>query len=523
MGLPRIGILGLFGECNAFRAPIPAANYRWMCYHEGESLLAALEDPNAFLPPELRGFCAEMDRTGAWEPVPLLYAISESGPPLEETHFLDLMRRAENLIRAAGRLDGIYITGHGSLVAERTQDTDSVLLRLLRDLLGTCVPIVETLDPHGKITPPMAQLADMLIAYQTDPHTDMTDRGAEAAIALRRMLAGERFSAALVRLPIQLTTAAIVAERSPFRPTVELGQAMIDDIVTNTSVLPGYPWTDIPDAGQYVIAYCRGENPVPAEAVALKLAHNIWDNRDGYAVTLLPLDEMVAQIKRANSDPSVPPLCFADLADNPGGGATSNTMYALQALLDGGVSDVAVGPIYDAKVAGIAHAAGLGAEIDVIFNEHLTDPFAKPLAVHARVTGLADGQFRARSGPARDVTISQEKTAALMIGGVTVIVNSRPLQAMAVEQFEMAGVDLSALRAIVVKSRGHYQAAFSEFFARGNMTEIDAPGWCTPHLELLPYKNSPAHLYPANRAASWNGAPDYVKSAKTVRGEANVS
>lgn len=514
MSGPRIGIFGLFGECNAFREPIPATEYRWMSYHEGPSLMDAIRDPAAFLPPETRGFCAEMDATGPWNPVPLLYAISESGPLLAENHFLALLGRAKELLKAAGKLDGVYITGHGSLVAEQTKDCDAALLALIRAHVGPETPIVETLDPHGKITAEMVQLSDALVCYRTDPHTDMLDRGREAATLMRRLLAGERFSAALVRLPIMTTTAAIVAPSAPFRSGVELGVSLRSDAIISTSLVPGYPWTDSPYAGQHIVVYGARQAADTAAKAALQMAHHVWDRRHGYSIRMLSLKEMQQRVTALNADPQLAPLCFADLADNPGGGATSNTMYALQALLDVSAKDVAIGPIHDADVASAAHAAGLGARLEVEFNRSLTDPFAKPLSASAIVTGLADGSFHARSGPAAGVTVSQGMTAALGINGITVVVTSRPLQAMAVEQFEMVGVDLRKLRAVVVKSRGHYQAAFSEFFARSDMLEIDTPGWCTPHLERLPYRNTNiAALFPTNPDVVWSGAIDYLKRA----------
>jgi microcystin degradation protein MlrC len=504
MTKPRIGIFGLFGECNSFRTPIPSADYRWMSYHEGASLIGAIQDKQAFLPPETRGFFEGMLKSGDWEPVPLLFAISESGPPLEEAHFQDLMGKAALLLKNAEALDGIYITGHGSLAATQTKDTDAVLLSLIRAHVGPDIPIIETLDPHGKITPEMARLADLLLSYQTDPHVDMFDRGLEASTLMRRMLNGERFSAALVRLPIVITTAAMVSDSAPFRAAVSLGQSLIGKEIVSTSVVPSYPWTDTPYAGQCVIAYGSISNSKATRDAALKIGNYIWYNRSGYRIDLLSLPDCVAEIAGLNADPNSPPRCYADLADNPGGGGTSNTMYALQALVEAGAQGVAIGPIFDANVATLAHKSGVGAQIKSVFNRDVQDSFAKPYEAHATVTGLADGVFRARSGPAKGVTVDQGLSAALQIGGITVVVNSRPLQAMALEQFEMVGVNVAKLRAVVVKSRGHYQAAFAEFFDHKDMIPIDTPGWCTPHLERLPYVNSPRTCYPANNAAVWN-------------------
>ena len=47
------------------------------------------------------------------------------------------------------------------------------------------------------------------------------------------------------------------------------------------------------------------------------------------------------------SDPARPALCFADVADNPGGGGRGNTMWILEAFHLAGVRGAVVGVIHD--------------------------------------------------------------------------------------------------------------------------------------------------------------------------------
>ncbi len=510
---PRIAILGLFGECNAFRAPIRQAEYSWMAYFEGEDLIPAIADPDVFLGPDLRGFFEVMDATGPWTPVPIVVAESASGPPLEESHFQALLARMVDGLRAVGPVDGVFIKGHGSVVAEVTKDVDAVILRALRDLLGPDVPIVEVLDPHGKITPEMAALADLLISYRTDPHVDIRERGEEAARAMRRLLAGDRIVSAYVRMPIMVPTVSMVAPGSPFRPAVERGVAALREPIANVSILPSYPWTDTPFAGFHILVSAWKDTEA-AEALALDLAAFVWERREGFAIALLSLEAVVDMARALNADPTLAPACFADIADNPGGGGTANTTYALEALLEAGVDDVVLGPMYEPRLAAQAHAAGIGAAIELEFNVGEEDVFAKRFGTRGVVVGLSDGVMRPRSGPAKDMHLDQGPTAALRIGGVTVVVNTVRLQAMAVEQFEIVGIDLSTVRMAVVKSRGHYQAAFSEFFDPARMLAFDTPGWMTPHLERLPYRNIRRPLFPMDPDTAWTPAVDFVKTSR---------
>lgn len=500
---PRIGIFGLFGETTSFREPIPEAEYEWLTYAEDESLLATVYDSEAFIAPETRSFFEAFDAAGQWQPRVGLYAMSTSGPHLAEEHFQNLLAIAQRRLDAIGPLDGIYVTGHGSVVATRTLDTDAALLRLLRARVGPDVPIVMTLDLHGKLTPEMLELADLFIGYRTDPHVDMRERGMEAAGALQRMMrSGERPAVAHVRLPIMIPTAGIVAPDSPFvQGMADLVEAVGAD--GHASVLPGYPYTDTPYAGFCVMA-AHWSDQKRAEKACRASAEFFWEKRSKFIPRLVGLERYAQLARETGDDPALPALCFADVGDNPGGGGTSNTSFALDALLKAGVSGAAIGPIHDPAAVEAARDAGPGATVSVVLNRDLDDPYALPYPVTGTVRALADGAFVARSGPAKGMTVHQGPTAAIDVEGVTIVLNTRALQALAVEQFEMVGIDFGSLRSVTVKSRGHYQASFSEFFERAQMIEIDAPGWTSPNLSIWPYRRIVHPLFPMDPDTSWS-------------------
>lgn len=81
------------------------------------------------------------------------------------------------------------------------------------------------------------------------------------------------------------------------------------------------------------------------------------DMRERFHARLTPLGQAVQQARRTR-DRSLPPLVFADVADNPGGGGRGNTMHLLEAFVRAGVKDALVGLIYDAALAREAHSIG---------------------------------------------------------------------------------------------------------------------------------------------------------------------
>mgnify|MGYP003935923307 CR=1 FL=1 len=98
-----------------------------------------------------------------------------------------------------------------------------------------------------------------------------------------------------------------------------------------------------------------------AEALARTLAMQSWAQRERFTVTLTSLDEGVAQAKSRGEDASLPALCIADVADNPGGGGRGNTTDVLESLIAANVQGALLGLFVDPAVAAQCHAAGIGA------------------------------------------------------------------------------------------------------------------------------------------------------------------
>jgi microcystin degradation protein MlrC len=68
----------------------------------------------------------------------------------------------------------------------------------------------------------------------------------------------------------------------------------------------------------------------------------------------------------------------------------------------------------------------------------------------------------------------------------------------------MMGIDLARVRALVVKSRGHFRAAFDEFFPDDRIVEVDVPGLTTPVLANVAWERMPRPVYPLDPEMSWD-------------------
>src|SRR5205085_5453530 len=82
-------------------------------------------------------------------------------------------------------------------------DGEAATLRRVRDAIGPSVPIVAVLDLHANLSQEMVDLADVLLLYNTYPHVDMAERGAEAVDLAVGIARGQlRPTSALAKLPM---------------------------------------------------------------------------------------------------------------------------------------------------------------------------------------------------------------------------------------------------------------------------------------------------------------------------------
>ncbi len=206
----------------------------------------------------------------------------------------------------------------------------------------------------------------------------------------------------------------------------------------------------------------------------------------------------------ATHDPSLKPLAFADVADNPGGGGRGNTMYLLRAFVEAGVTRALFGVIYDPPLAAEAHRHGLHYNFDARFNRGETTKFSEPWTAPARVHALHDGNCVGRRGIYAGTRLALGPCAALAIGGITVVVVSHRVQCADPIFFEMMGLDIGKARAVVVKSRGHFRGGFDEFFGPDQIVEVDLPGLTSPMLGRFEWTRLPRPVIPLDDNVSWS-------------------
>ena len=502
---PRIALMGFSIECNKFAPVATKQHFLDRTYLEGGDIVREARGTAPTMLPETPGFVAAMDRAGAWTPVGIALAMTEPNGPVEHGFFVELLGTIRTRLTAALPLDAVYICAHGAAVTTEDDDPEGTLFAMVREIVGPDVPVVATFDLHANVSERMVQTIDAFIGYRTNPHLDMRERGEEAAAALRELLAGTKTERVLIRLPIVAPTVTLLTAAGPYADMIDFGQQRVGPEIMNVSVMGGFAYADTAKNGLSVIVTARRDrrNRSAAEAVAREIAEFGWANRARFYPKLTSLDDAVAQALRVARDETAPPLIFADVADNPGGGGRGNTMYLLRAFCEAGVENALFGVIYDKPLAEEAHRHGVGAEFEAGFNRSETTEFSEKWATPARVVALTDGDCIGRRGIYAGLSLHLGPCAALAIGGITVVVISHRVQCADPVFFEMMGLDIAAARTVAVKSRGHFRGGFDEFFGPDRVVEVDLPGLTSPVLGRFEWKRLPRPVIPLDDGVEW--------------------
>jgi microcystin degradation protein MlrC len=398
---PRIALLGFAIECNRFAPVSTREDFAADVDMRGNALLIEARRPAPGLMPDMPGFVTEMDRTGAWTPVPLRIASAQPGGPVEHGYFRELMEEFERGLRELGPFDGVYVSSHGAALSTESDDPDGELYAMIRRVVGSDVPVIGTFDLHANVSPPMVDNISVFVGYRCNPHTDIRERGIEAARHMRELLGGERTATAMVKIPLVAPQISLLTAAGPYADVMNYGLSKVGGQVMNVSVMAGFSYSDSPKNGLTAIVTTRGRDEALARSVALGICRRAWDMRERFKRRMTSLADAVRLAVENGNDPARPPIILADVADNPGGGGRGNTVHLLKALKEAGARGVICGVFNDPAVAAEAHRLGRGASFRARFNTREQDAFSQPWECDVRVAALSDGRYVGRRGLAR--------------------------------------------------------------------------------------------------------------------------
>ena len=361
-------------ETNTSAPPTTLKDFEDFHLFYGDQIKTGLGDINS----EIAGFYEVLSKEDV-EIVPIIATFAVSGGPVNTNSFEYLVSYLTENLSKIERLDGLLIALHGALVTDHFHDGDSELLRRVREVVGTDIPISVTMDLHANITKSKVELATTISGFHTCPHVDLKETGARAAKLLMGVLKKEiNPRMEFVKIPLVVPASNhIDFEPGTYKEVLDFALSKVANQVLDLSLFTVQPWLDIEELGWAVVVIANNSRE-EAAATAKIIAANIWEKRELLSFTeLLDPGEAIALALNQESGPIV----LSDLADGTMAGSPGDSPVVLRAAIEIAPKKKVFISICDPEFVEKAEAIGSGGTITSEIGATWGRNFYQPLKI----------------------------------------------------------------------------------------------------------------------------------------------
>ncbi|WP_254458814.1 M81 family metallopeptidase [Xanthomonas sacchari] len=403
-----------------------------------------------------------IEGTAAW---------AEPGGMVQRATYEHLRDEILEQLRQALPVQAVVLGLHGAMVAQGYDDCEGDLLQRVRALVGADTIVAAELDPHSHLTPLRVRSADLLAAFLEFPHTDFVERAEH-----------------LVELTLQAVAGSIRPRQAVFDcrmidvfPTsIEPMRGFVDrlkrlqghDRILSISVIHGFMAGDVPDMGTQVLVV-TDDAQAQGLALARTLGEELFALRGRTMVRQYGIDQGLDLALQAVAAGSGRPVVVADVWDNPGGGVAGDGTLILHRMLERGIDDLALAPLWDPIAVSFCHAAGVGAQLTLRFGGKCGATAGAPIDADVQVIALSQDAWQS-FGDSR-VPLGSSATVRLCGSRIDVVLTSHRAQTYSPDVFSNQGVDVAGKSLLLVKSTNHFHAAFAPIAAKVIYIDAGAP------------------------------------------------
>ncbi|MCF3650490.1 M81 family metallopeptidase [Synoicihabitans lomoniglobus] len=417
-----------------------------------------------------------------------------------ETFWQEFVERARPALEQG--VDGIFLVLHGAMATPSLTDAEGELLARIRALPGgETVPLFGVFDLHANLSARTCRLANGLVAYRENPHTDARASAVRATELLARALRENVIPRmAWVRLPIVW---APPGTGSADEPMVSLRRFMTEledarPAIWATNVVPGFSFADTPDTGLSLSLVHTGEDAV-MNADLRRGAELAWSKRELGEVSYASVDDVLASLPVGGPGPVV----LVEPADNIGGGAPGDGTGILRALVKRDVANALVAINDPAAVATLAQTT-VGAARKVSIGGKGSRLDEGPLELTVTLLSRHHGRFKLEDPNSHLASMSglhfdMGPTAVVRAGGVTVLLTSRKTPPFDLGQWRSQGIEPKNFAVIGVKAAVAHRRAYDPIAAVSYL--VDTAGPCSSNVRLFPWRHLQRPVHPLDAIA----------------------
>lgn len=417
-----------------------------------------------------------------------LYAYAQPAGTTVRAVYESLRDELLGALKAALPVDIVLLPLHGAMVAEGYDDCETDIVSRVRGIVGPDVKIGVELDLHCDVTQELIDAADAVVIFKEYPHTDINERAEELFSIIAEAAEGK--AKPTMALYDCRMIGLFLTPYEPMRGFVDAMMAREESAgVLSLSLAHCFPWADVPTCGAQMLAV-TDDDPALAAELAREFGERFFALRHKLDPKSLSLDDALDKALALEEWPVV----VADQSDNAGGGAPSDSTFVLRALLQRGVTEAALGMMWDPIAVKVAMSAGEGATLDLRLGGKMGAMSGDPLDLRATVTGIIPNMNQYWPQSEGELAIPCGDSVALHCQGIDIIVNSDRCQVLSPTVFSNFGIDPARKRLLVVKSTQHFYAGFSPIASE--IIYMAGPGAIPPRFTEIPYQRVDLRKYP---------------------------
>lgn len=451
--VPRYRVLigQIFQESHGFtplKTQLPA-----FIIETGQALIAANENADSVL-----GGLIRTGRTQAWELIPSIAARASPGGRVTDEAYAFIK---QHFMAAAmqGGFDAIALCLHGCMQTESLDSAEDDLLKSLRAVVGSSLPIVAGFDLHGHANGGMLTHLNFASAYKTNPHADAGLTGQRVGMALAGIFNGSLQPAGCVASVPMLTGGN---DETASGPLLELHRMAHARIAANADLLDASifnvnPFVDGKAVGQTALVYAGNAHGLPAaRALAEDLARGLWQARRVFCHSLPALETVL------RAAPTSSCVVVGDFGDRVLAGGPGDSVYVLAQARKLGLGQHVIAPVTDPQTLRNCLMAGIGSTIDLKVGGYYT-PHGASLLLRGVVNKIGDGNYRNRGTYMHGATLRMGPYAVFAGDGFTLLITQDPLMSQDPGCFLDCGIELAQANIIVAKSGYHFKLGFGSY------------------------------------------------------------
>ncbi|AEL26184.1 M81 family metallopeptidase [Cyclobacterium marinum] len=487
----RIGIIGVYHESNTFLDQ----ETTWEDFENGHVLYGqAIIDEYQTAFHEIGGIVEVLSAEKDIELVPIFYAEATPGGIIARETAEHLLNELNRTLKESLPLDGLMVVPHGAAVSVSYLDFDGHWLRTVREIMGTDLPIIGTIDPHCNLSNQMVDALDGLVAYKTNPHIDQRDAGRSAA----RIMADTLHAKVKPKMVLLQTNVAISIEMQhtgsdPCQSLFALAKSMQEEPeVLSTNVVLGFPYADVPEMGTSFIVITNNDEKL-ANDKADVLNEYLLKNHQDFSGKKIGLEELPEHISKAEK-----PLLILDMGDNVGGGSPADSTFLLEVLETcSGVKSFMC--IYDPEAVAEVKNKDFEGYYPVKIGAKSDDLHGETMVVEVKLERVVDGKFTEKEPRhGGQVNFNMGETAIVTSkAGNTIMLTSLRMVPFSLQQLIHFDIDPTTYGVLVAKGVNAPLAAYQPVC--NSIIRANTPGVTRADMASLNYKHRRKPLFPLDK------------------------